>query len=107
VQRVGEKLKELLHAHVGIHAHHVREVSDAAPQVQAIAGYVVAEDRRVAAIRPGQRGEYPDQSGLPSPIGPDQADQFAGLHSQLEPVQRTDGAVVLPQIIHVNGGSHG
>ena len=55
---------------------------------------VVGGDRGCALIGPRERGEDLDRGGLARAVGPEQPEHRAGLHREVEPVERTDVAGV-------------
>ena len=66
--------------------------------------HVVAGDAGAAGVGARERGEDPDGGGLAGAVGPEQAEDGAGLDLEVEPVERADVARVgLDEAVGLDG----
>jgi hypothetical protein len=87
--------------------------TDLAPHPAGVPQHVVAGDRGLPRVRPGQRGQDLDGGGLAGPVRPEQAENLAGPDVEAEPVEGLDPTRVilvgvgLAQLDCRHGSTHG
>jgi hypothetical protein len=72
-----------------------------------VVDHVVAADGGVPAVRPDQRGQYPDGGGLAGAVRPEQAEHRTGANLEVYARQRDGVAVPLGQAFGNDRVVHG
>jgi hypothetical protein len=76
-------------------------------QGDGVAPGIAAEQLGASGVGPQQAEQDADGGGLPSPVGTQEAMDFAGPDDQIQTVQRAGPAKALGQAGHCDDGFHG
>ena len=107
VPQAGGEAEVLLHGEVAVERGVLEHEADGAPHGEVVLGHVVPHDPRRPPGRREQRGEQMDRGGLAGAVRPEQAEELAGSHVEIELLERADRAEILAEPACLDrGGGH-
>ena len=102
----GEEVEVLPDLHVVVDPEDVRHEAEDAPDLVGVPGDGEAGDLGLAARRPQQRGEDAQRGRLAGAVGPDQAEDLAGLDGQVDAGDGQRAVVALDEALGANDRGH-
>ncbi len=101
-----EELKVACTGEIGVHRHLGRQIPYAPARLERLALTVEPENGRTAAARPQQVQQQPHRRRLAGAVGAEEAEDLAGLHLKRQRLDADDTAVVLREVVRLDGGRH-